>query len=71
MLTLGHLVALVWLRTYLKVKRTGLANGLHVDAWERQARAAHCLGGKAIGEIQVQMVVTHPALSTWSVPGTD
>lgn len=57
MLTLGHLVVLVRLRTYLKVKRTGLANELDVDVWERQARTAHWLSGEAIGEIKVQMVV--------------
>lgn len=44
----------------MKVKRTGLANGLDVDVWERQARAAHWLGGEAIGEIKVQMVVNSP-----------
>lgn len=54
----------------MKVKRTGLANGLDVDVRERQVRAAHWLGGEAIGELKVQMVATQSALSTWSVPGT-
>lgn len=37
----------------MKVKRTGLANGLDVDVWEKQARPAHWLGGETIGERKV------------------